>query len=125
LKKPQVVRVAAKAAELNDSIFRFRVNVPDKFTELERSASEPDTIQKFINREPTTNNPAHAILIQHIRSVIALTDRLKKSGMPIIKGIHITLQDFIWKGLQLDVMSQTMVLPTSVHYARGCRSALC
>jgi hypothetical protein len=104
------------AAELNDSTFGFRLNVPEGFTKLEVDESEPDTIYKFVDREPTQDDPAHVIQIQRLRGVISLSSRMKQSEIPIIKGIKTTLQEFTWKGHELDVLRQTIVLPNGIEY---------
>jgi len=107
---------AAVAAELDDSSFGFRLTVPDTFTEFEVGESEPNTLYKYVDREPTPDDPAYVIQIQRLRGVITPTDRMKKSEMPIVEGITSTLQDFTWRGLVLDVIRQTILLPNGDQY---------
>lgn len=103
--------LSAKATELNDSQFGFRLNVPDFFNRLEVDSSEPDTIYKFIDRPAASDTPAQVIQIQRLRGVISATSRMKQSDLPIVDGVATTLQEFTWKGLGLDVVRQEVKLP--------------
>ena len=41
---------------------------------------------------------------------------MKPSDIPKIEGISTTLQELNWKGLELDVMRQTITLPTGTDF---------
>lgn len=107
---------ATSASELNDSWFGFRLVLPEGFTKLELDPSETDTLYKFADRDLTPDDPAHVIQIQRLRGVISPTARMKESDLPIIEGITTTLQEFSWKGLQLDVTRQAISLPNGINY---------
>jgi len=104
------------ATELNDSLFGFRLVVPEGFTKLEIAPSEADTIYKFADRDLTPDDPAHVIQIQRLRGLISPTARMNESDLPIIEGITTTLQEFSWKGLILDVTRQVITLPNGINY---------
>lgn len=108
--------LSARATEIVDSEFGFRVVIPEPFFELQVDQSEPDTIYKYVDREPTPGDPAVVIQVQRLRGLISLRSRMKPSEIPQVEGISTTLQEFKWKQHDLDVMRQTITLPTGVDY---------
>ena len=104
------------ATELKDSTFGFRLDIPDGFTKVEADPPESDTLYKYVDREPTPDDPALVLQIQRLRGVIDSASRMKESEIPRIEGITVSLQDFTWKDSELDVMRQAFVLPSGLEY---------
>lgn len=104
------------AVEINDYVFGFRVEVPETFVELEADSSDPDTIHKYIEREPAPNQPACVIQIQRLRGLIGLDSRMADTEIPVEQGVATTVQEYVWRDHKMDVLRQTLTLQTDIQY---------
>jgi hypothetical protein len=108
--------IVISAKDLTNRVFGFRMSIPDSFHEIAVGADEPDTLCKFVDRDPTPNEPATAIQVQRLHGIINWQQRLKLEEIPKIAGFSTTLEETTWSGMNLDVIRQVASLPNQTQY---------
>ena len=101
----------ARATQINDSAFGFSLTVPDGFIKSAPDPSNPDLLYIYMDREPSPGNPAIAIQVQRLRGVISPKERMDPKKLRKVPGMVRELLEFKWKGLDLDIVRQTVTIP--------------
>lgn len=100
-----------RAGEISHQELGFVMEVPDSFRAVVEPQGLNPVLYQFVDREPSVGNPATVVGIERLGTLIRPGHRMDPGSLTSIQGMTVSMEASEWKGLNLDVMKQAMMLP--------------